>query len=469
MSAKAAASHVTQDNSSYAIVRHPGGERMLRIEGDANGFEGSSSSGAMECPLTPYNARVLRQRLPWLNPQPLGKSLSVGLGDRLGKATSGHIAAIEGTDIAPVFAQQSVRENQRTGRSPQQVLDEAMWALFECGWRQPWGADADHIKKAQDFQPFVQAGYSFYTIDPSDFVDDSVENHDLPTLRSKYEALNWQGLKTSPDELRSQILAFSSQDSGISFDEMTFLRAAVKYGNAVAHTAQLAAELRAMRSAAFDLEVSLDETETATTPQEHLFFAMQLKRLGVEWVSLAPRFVGRFEKGVDYIGDLQAFEENVVSHAAVIRHFGNSYKLSIHSGSDKFTIYPILHKHLKGLVHLKTAGTSYLEALRVMAAVEPDLFRNVLNFARGRYEEDRKTYHVSAEISRVPDGASLADEALPALLDDFHTRQVLHVTFGSVLAEYGKPLHEMLGRRESEYEEGLKRHLRRHVEPFTKL
>ena len=92
----------------------------------------------------------------------------------------------------------------------------------------------------------------------------------------------------------------------------------------------------------------------------------ELLRLGVKFVSLAPRFVGRFEKGVDYIGDLALFEAELAQHAAVQKHFGN-YKISIHSGSDKFSIYPLFAKYTEGKVHLKTAGTSYLEALRVMA------------------------------------------------------------------------------------------------------
>ena len=77
------------------------------------------------------------------------------------------------THIQPVFAQQSVRENVRTGRSPQQVLDDAMWGMFQEGWRMPWGADADHIKTLEDLDTFIDAGYTFYTIDAGDFVDNS--------------------------------------------------------------------------------------------------------------------------------------------------------------------------------------------------------------------------------------------------------------------------------------------------------
>ncbi len=132
----------------------------------------------------------------------------------------------------------------------------------------------------------------------------------------------------------------------------------------------------------FDLEMSVDETETTTSLHEHFYIVSELRRLGVEIVSLAPRFVGSFEKGVEYIGDINELEENIAGHAAIMRYFDNGYKLSLHTGSDKFTVYPIAAKHTQGLVHLKTAGTSYLEALRLIAAVDPQFFRTILDFSR---------------------------------------------------------------------------------------
>jgi tagaturonate epimerase len=188
----------------------------------------------------------------------------------------------------------------------------------------------------------------------------------------------------------------------VAFDEETLLRAAVKYGRAVAHVARMARHLRrATGPRLVEVEVSVDETETPTSPAEHYWVANELNRLEVAWVGLAPRFVGRFEKGVDYIGDLAALEKDVAAHAALARHFG-PYKLSLHSGSDKFSVYPIAARLARGLVHLKTAGTSYLEALRTAAALDPAFFRAVYAFARERYDTDKASYHVSAELGRRP-------------------------------------------------------------------
>jgi len=213
-----------------------------------------------------------------------------------------------------------------------------------------------------------------------------------------------------------------------------------------------------------ELEISVDETETPTLPEEHYFFANELLRLGVKWVSLAPRYVGSFEKGVDYIGDLSEFKASLAQHATIARMLG-PYKLSIHSGSDKFIIYDAFAELTDGMVHLKTAGTSYLEALRAVAKIDPSLFRRILAFAVDRYEIDRTTYHVSAQLARVPEepiGDELAD-----LLDQFDARQVLHVTFGSVLDRFGDRIGAVLRSHEETYYQLLTEHFRRHLYPFV--
>jgi len=222
----------------------------------------------------------------------------------------------------------------------------------------------------------------------------------------------------------------------------------------------------AIGNRSFELEVSVDETETPTSSLEHYFVASELHRLGVQWVSLAPRYGGRFEKGVDYIGDLDEFGAELAQHAAIARQMG-PYKLSIHSGSDKFSVYPLFARYARDLVHLKTAGTSYLEALRVVADVDTALFRDILAFARQRYGEDRATYHVSAEVARVPLPRDLSDEQLPGVLDLFDGREVLHVTFGSVLDRFGERLLAALEAHEEAYYAALEVHFERHLSPFV--
>jgi hypothetical protein len=458
---------VTESNgASQLIVEAPAAAPLVAAcEGERTLAEGRVT---LRGPLSPQNAAALRAHVLWLRPQLLGVATSAGLGDRLGLATPGHIAAIRaaGAGVMPIFAQQSIREMQRTNRTPQQVLDDAMWAIFAHNWQGGYGADADHLKTTADIDSCLAAGFTFFTIDPSAHVDPAADT-DEGALARKLAALPWADLASSADDLMrryaGQTVELETQRITITPEALT--RAAVKYGAAVAHVAALYRHLAA-QSAPFELEISVDETDSPTSHAEHLYIARELLRLGVSWVSLAPRYVGDFEKGVEYRGDLAALAADLAGHAEIARAHGD-YKLSLHSGSDKFSVYPIIAELTRGRVHLKTAGTSYLEALRVLAEAEPALFRAILAFAAGRYPTDRATYHVSADVARLPAPASLTDADLPALLEDHDARQILHVTFGSTLAEFNTQINGALRTHAGLYAATLERHFVRHIAPLA--
>lgn len=385
---------------------------------------------------------------------PLSLTPSFGFGDRLGRATPGHIAAVRGTKFAPIFAQQSVRENARTGRTPQQVIDDAKRAVEAAKWDMPWGADADHLKTVDDIPPFIAAGYTFFTVDPGEYVDNTADTDLSDALKQKIASFYWE-------ELLALYLngnqAWSHKEIIGQFEAESLMRATAKYGRAIQHAVTMFQRLSELTDV-FDFEVSVDETDSPTTPLEHFFIANELSRKGVKFTSLAPRFIGRFEKGVDYIGDLKALDAELAKHAAVTKHFG-TYKLSLHSGSDKFSVYPLIAKHWGERIHVKTAGTSYLEALRVLAKYEPDLFTKVYSLGCECYERDKHTYHVSAQLKLLP-----STDDLPSLLNDFHAREVLHVTFGSALAQFGVELKAALAKHEAEYYDGLRNHFDKHLQ-----
>ncbi|MAT99737.1 MAG: hypothetical protein CL608_21565 [Anaerolineaceae bacterium] len=478
---------VALDGTTYALARLGNGAKRLVVSGDPSAlskaevavFSGTFQGDKLICELTPENAAALRARLPWLNPEPLGLKTSFGFGDRIGMATPGHVAALDFVQrrsaevqreerIYPIFAQQSVRENTRIGRTPQQVLDDAMWGIFVKGWNGRWGADADHVKEIGHIAPFVQAGYTFYTIDPSDHVDNAAQTDNLETLRQKSDQLPWSQLGTTAESLIAEYCAGPITLEGVMlhFDEAVLLRALAKYGRALANTLTLTAAIRQqLGGRPFDLEMSVDETDTPTSTEEHYFIANELLKRNVPVVSLAPRFVGKFQKGVDYMGDLAEFEAELAKHAAIMHHF-NAYKLSVHTGSDKFTIYEMIHRYANGRVHVKTAGTSYLEALRVISQTDVPLFRQILELGHERFEKDRKTYFLDCRPERVPRSSQLSDAALPDLLDDFDARQLLHVTFGSALDEFGTVLKADLLYDEAAYEAVLVAHFERHLRPF---
>ena len=472
---------VIEDAGIEYGVGEDGGEKVLvalaatgdafpALEGERSELDGAT---LLVGPLSAANAAALRRLVALLRPQPLGLQGSIGLGDRLGLATAGHVRGLRAADagLAPIFAQQSVRELERLGREAGEVMDDATWGVLAEGWREPFGADADHLKSTEHIDRFVQWGYTFFTIDPGDHVQDSAETAGPADLEAALRELPWERLGDTPRDLVGRLAGrpFELEDRALVPTEEELLRAAAKYGYAVAHVASLYAHLGEHASeGGFELEVSVDETATVTTHVEHVYIADALGRLGVEWVSLAPRYAGRFEKGIDYIGDLDALRDDLVGHAAIAARMG-PYKLSLHSGSDKFSAYPLAAEATAGRVHLKTSGTSYLEALRTVGEADPDLLRRVYALALEHFGEDRASYHLSVDTEALPAAVDVSDAGAAALLDDDPVRQVLHVTFGSVLGdELGSELTARIRDELSEsYAENLEHHIARHLRPFA--
>ncbi|HOG22269.1 MAG TPA: tagaturonate epimerase family protein [Flexilinea sp.] len=453
----------TIDSQKIWMIRDAEGNRYLQSDRPIKALKSENNDNIYL--LSPENAKWLRSQIPWLNPQPLGLKTSVGTGDRLGISTPGHIRAFQGTQISPVLAQQSVRELIRTHRTAQMVLDDAMWGVFEAGWNRPWGADADHLKTIDDMREYYEAGFTFFTIDPGEYVKNLNSLDNIP-LQSLLNSIDYDLLATSESELINNYTHFPDSLDFITASEQDIKRAFIKYGGAIHHVQKMYFQLKSwMGNKPFDFEVSVDETDEPTTIFEHYFIACELKRLGIEWTSLAPRFVGKFEKGVDYQGDLHEFESEYRKHAAIQKYFGN-YKISIHSGSDKFSIYKICAVNSEYKTHLKTAGTSYLEALRIIATVDPELFRKIYDLSMNRYEIDKASYYVSAHPENLPKISSLADDRLPDLLNQFDSRQVLHVCFGAVLDQYGTDILRDLNRNYDLYLDDLEKHLRKHLQDF---
>jgi hypothetical protein len=415
-------------------------------------------------------------------PQPvtLGLAPSFGFGDRTGLATPGHVAAMQkaGAGIEAIYPQQSIREMHRTSRTPQDVMQDALAEMVRSGWTGPTGADADHLKTRDDVDVTAAVGFTFFTIDPSDHVDQQADDYSLDHLKEQC-----RDLADQVEWIESYQGQSLSLDSGttVELDEAACLRAAVKYGPALAEAIELSnyiASLHESLDRDFEIELSVDETEQPTTLAEHYIIADQCLSHGMKLVSLAPRFIGDFEKGVDYKGNLEALEASLGDHAEIANKLG-PYKLSLHSGSDKLSMYPALARTTAGRYHVKTAGTSYLEALRVVARHDQSLFREIIRFGRQRYETDKATYHVSATLESgvEPDAdvdiiqlereyLEIWDEVPAGQGFTAPGRQILHCTFGSVLTDpdLGGQLRDLLLAHPDTYCEILEDHFARHLD-----
>jgi len=410
---------------------------------------------------------------------PLGLAPSFGFGDRIGLATPGHVESMNraGSGIEPIYPQQSIREMTRTQRTATQVMNDALNGAKAAGWKGKIGADADHLKTPADVDVTAAVGFTFFTIDPSDDVDQAADDYSEATVRKKFATV--KDVATWYDGYVGKDITLST-GTKIELTEQACMRAAVKYGKAIARALSMGDYIKSVHDKAgkdYEIELSVDETEQPTTLAEHYIIADQCLQGGMKLVSLAPRFIGDLEKGVDYKGDLDALEKSLGEHAAIAQLLGG-YKLSLHSGSDKVSMYSLLSKQTKGQFHVKTAGTSYLEALRVVARHDEALFRKIIDFGRDHYEVDKATYHVSATLNSAPAPADVSDvvELEREYLELWSEvpegkgftkpgRQILHCTFGSTLTDptLGPAVRSVLESHPDTYTEVLADHFERHL------
>jgi tagaturonate epimerase len=468
-------SQVSYEGATYWLERSADGAKRLVAVADGEaafrGFAGTTERTNGQVRLVadtaPENAETLRSALPWLTPSRFGLHTSVGFGDRLGLATPGHVQALKtvGGPINPVFAQQSIREMGRCHRTPHNVLDDATWGAFQAGWTAPVGGDADHLEQLEDIDDTVAAGFVFYTLDPKAEVDPEAEHADAAVIQQKVEALDWPSLDSDLATFRKSYVGhrIDLEHEAIELDEESVVRAMAKYGPSLAHAMAM---YRRLKEKGIDCEVefAVDETDYPTKPAEHVVVVSELQRLGMDFVSFAPRFVGRFEKGVEYIGDLDELQRDFEIHAEIARALG-PYKLSLHSGSDKYSTYPLIAEATKGVVHLKTAGTSWAEALRVIAHNDPDLMREVLALALDSFEANRKSYHLSCDPTKIPPDPT--DDQVAQLMDRVDSRQVLHVGYGAILEEFGPRMYQVWNDNEEEHYRIIADHFVKHLAPFA--
>ncbi len=419
------------------------------------------------------NAAALRGLIPWLRPRLIGEATSAGVGDRLGIATPGHVAAFRANPgVVPVLAQQSARELVRTGRSFRDVVDAATFGALAAGWREGFGADADHLKSIGDIDAGIDAGCRMFTADPIELVPDLPADAPERAISAAFGAIPWADLEDDATSFAARYPGRLDLESGpLELPAAGLRAAAARFGAAVVQVAAMYRHLAAVLDAgSFEFEVAVDEIEFRTTPVDHVYLATELHRLGVRWVSFAPRFVGEFEKGIDFLGDRAELEADLEVHAAIARSLGD-YKLSVHSGSDKFSIYEAVARATRDRVHLKTSGTSYLVALQTIAAADPELMRRIWRVALEAYTTARASYHVSAALAGVPSPDAASAAVLAGLLDDPNTREILHVTYGAVLhgadVGLGDGLRAAIWARRVEYWANLEAHIGRHLRPFS--
>jgi hypothetical protein len=388
---------------------------------------------------------------------------SCGIGDRFGQEArpqllSFQMLATDGVEVTPVW-NKSNREHTFIGSEPESVFVAAEAAVKTLSWKGSWHVDADHIRleTVDRFIPWSD----FFTIDVADFIGKPAAAVEVKAFVDRHPELigkvSIKGLEAPISISRAEVERVGAY----------YLVAVQEAGRIYRHICANKAETQLIA------EVSMDETDSPQTPSELLVILALLAEEKVRVQTIAPKFTGRFNKGVDYVGDLGQFEREFNDDLAVIAHGISAYglpsnlKLSVHSGSDKFSLYPIIRRALARTgagVHLKTAGTTWLEELIGLAEAGGDglqLAKEIYAYALSHVDELCAPYASVIDIRRdkLPGAGTVNGWTGPQLANALrhipnhpefnpHVRQLLHVSF-KVAAQAGARYLDLLKANET--------------------
>ncbi len=406
---------------------------------------------------------------------------SFGVGDRFAHSAKAQLracmlAADAGADVVPVW-NKSHREHTTVGSQPDSVRAAAAAAVRELGWKKPYHVDADHIR-LETVGGFI-ASSDFYTLDVADSIGAAADPAALKAFVDRHPELVG----------KLQIPGITEPLSITRGDVEKF---AAKYLHAVSEAGKIYRQIVDLKGAEkFITEVSMDETDSPQTPPELLVILAALADEEIPLQTIAPKFTGRFNKGVDYVGDLTQFEKEFNADLAVIAYAIGKYglpanlKLSVHSGSDKFSIYGPIRKAIRRFdagLHVKTAGTNWLE--EVIGLAESDgagleLAKEI--YAKALVKRDALCAPYAAVIDIDPQKLPTAEQVqkwsgaqFAAALrhdqqcGDFnpHLRQLIHVGY-KVAAQLGDRYLQMLRSCEDTISRNVTENLyQRHLKPL---
>lgn len=410
----------------------------------------------------------------------LGK-YSFGLGDRFGHQGKAQLAAVmkakeQGVEITPVW-NKSHREHTIIGTKPEDVRKEADDAAAVCGWKEAYFVDADHIGSG-NVDEFIEPS-DFFTLDVADFIGKTADEAVVNSFVQKYK--KYVGRP-----------AIEGVGEGFEITEEQVRVTAGKYLGAVREAGRIYRHIEAAKGAEnFVTEVSMDETDEPQNPAEMLFILAAIAEEGIPAATIAPKFTGRFNKGVDYADDVAKFagqfEADLAVVAFAVKEFGlpENLKLSVHSGSDKFSIYAPVAQALKKFgagLHIKTAGTTWLEELIGLATAGGDglaIAKDVYLRALGRMDELCGPYATVIDIDKAKlpaaeeveqwDGERYAAALRHNQACEHYNpnlRQLLHVGY-KVAAEMGQGYLDALKKYEDIIAQNVTENIyERHIKPI---
>jgi tagaturonate epimerase len=415
--------------------------------------------------------------VPLLNLEPN----SFGMGDRFAHQAKAQLRAImlangQGANVTPVW-NKSYREHCTVGSQPGSVARAVNQAVEELRWKKPFHIDADHI--TQKTVDLFLASSDYYTLDVAEAIGKPAPGRVVEDFLARHRELMRR------IELPGDVPAIEMSHSKAS-------EVATKYLSAVKEASVIYRRIEGAKGPAhFITEVSVDETDSPQKPDELLLILAALADEGIPLQTIAPKFTGRFNKGVDYVGDVAQFGAEFRADIAVIAYAVKTYalpvnlKLSVHSGSDKFSLYPIIHRIIRDTgagLHLKTAGTTWLEEVIGLAEAGGDalkLAKEIYAQAHEHRDELCAPYRsvIDIDSSKLPEPSLVngwsSEQYVDALRHDANCpkfnpslRQLLHVGY-KIAAQMGQRYLDMLDACESEISANVTSNLYdRHLAPI---
>ncbi|MCX6167734.1 MAG: tagaturonate epimerase family protein [Ignavibacteriales bacterium] len=406
---------------------------------------------------------------------------SIGIGDRFGKECIPQLEAIQlanqnGIDLVPVW-NKSYREHSIIGSNPSNTQKIIQSAVKEFKWNKSFYLDADHItlKSVDHFLDYS----NFFTLDVGEFINKRASDEEINSFLKIVSSFKG---KVKIDGLEKMY----------DVDGSLLLMVAEKYLAAIKEAGKIYRHILSKKSDGdFVVEVSFDEVDQAQSPIDLFFILAAVAQEKIPIQTIAPKFVGKFLKGIDYIGDLTEFENEfkeiilIIEQSKKIFDLPQNLKLSVHSGSDKFSIYPIIKKIIKKHntgIHVKTAGTTWLEEL-IGLALSGDrglsLVKDIYTEGYQRYDELLQPYLHSVEIQKykLPTPAevntwdqekliaALRHEPLSKTLN-VNLRQLLHISF-RIAAEKGIIYYDAMDEARTSINRCVTENLfERHIKPI---
>ncbi len=406
---------------------------------------------------------------------------SFGLGDRFGRQGKAQLQALlaakaDGVNIVPVW-NKSHREHTIMGTRPEQTYKAAEEAVKTLGWQDSFYVDADHIQ-ITNVDLFI-ASSNFFTIDIADSIGRNAEDDKINDFLEKFS--KYLGSLTIP-----------GIDEPLNVNENQLSSIAHKYLKAIEEAGSIYRHIQSVKGKDnFITEVSIDETDTPQTPAELFFILAAIADQDIPAQTIAPKFTGSFLKGIDYIGDIEQFAKEFEQHLAIIsfavKEFGlpENLKLSIHSGSDKFSLYKPINKALKKYdagLHIKTAGTTWLEELTALASADGEglsIARRIYVDAYSRFDELCAPYSSVIDIAkeRLPSPSAVgkwsSDDFVSAVRHNpscsqynVNVRQLLHLAY-KIAAEMGAEFTNALEQYQEHISPAVTENIyQRHIKPL---